>query len=95
VTGEHAAEDYSKIAISDAVITYNQTLSEKALGIARLFVTAGRNDEDKFNVIIKQSYPIGQFCLESRMMDRDYWSILGVSNGVVEEEEGEGEGRSA
>lgn len=73
VTDSMVAEDYSKIATCDNVITYNQTDQEKALGLARLFVSNGRNDEDKFITLISQSYATGQFCLDSTMLLADYW----------------------
>jgi len=76
VTDAMVAEDYSKIATCDNVLTYNQTNQEKTLGLARLFVSNGRNDEDKFVVLMSQSYAIGQFCLDSTMLLSDYWDHL-------------------
>lgn len=76
ITDDMVAEDYSKIATADNVVTYNQTVEERKLGLARLYVTNGRNDEDKFTVLITQSYAIGQFCLDSVMLSSDYWSIV-------------------
>lgn len=73
VTDAMVAEDFSKIATADNVITYNQTQQERALGLARLFVSNGRNDEDKFTTLISQSYATGQFCLDSTLMLSDYW----------------------
>lgn len=71
ITDSMVAEDYSKIATADNVITYNQTEHERNLGLARLFVSNGRNDEDKFTVLITQKYAIGQFCLDSALMTSD------------------------
>lgn len=80
ITDDMVAEDYSKIAIADNVITYNQTPEEKKLGLARLYVSNGRNDEDKFTVLLTQSYAIGQFCLDSmRLSDGD----AGVLDNLV------------
>ncbi len=76
VTDAMVAEDYSKIATADNVITYSQTLQEKSLGLARLFVSNGRNDEDKFSMLITQSYPVGQFCLSSTMMRSHYEDLI-------------------
>lgn len=76
VTDSMIAEDYSKIATSDNVLTYTQTEEEKKLGLARLYVANGRNDEDKFVVLVSQSYAIGQFCLSSTYMHSDYWDRL-------------------
>lgn len=76
VTDAMVAEDYSKIATADNVITYSQTQQEHRLGLARLFVSNGRNDEDKFVVLISQSYTTGQFCLDSAMMSPEYESKI-------------------
>ncbi|MFH1738370.1 MAG: hypothetical protein ABIH23_05135, partial [bacterium] len=76
ITGRGVAEDYSKIATCDTIITYNQTEAEMRLGTARLYVDKGRNEEAKFSVMIAQSYKTGQFCLRSRRMAPRYWSIV-------------------
>jgi len=76
VTDSMIAEDVSKIATADVIITYSQTEQEKALGLARLFVSNARNDEDRFVVLISQAYAAGQFCLNSVIMLSDYWDIL-------------------
>lgn len=76
VTDAMVAEDYSKIATADNVTTYSQTPQEHKLGLARLFVSNGRNDEDKFVVLISQSYATGQFCLDSALMNAEYESKL-------------------
>ena len=76
VTDSMVAEDKSKIATADIVLTYSQTLEEKALGLARIFVSNARNDADKFQVLISQAYAAGQFCLNSTIMLQDYWTIV-------------------
>lgn len=76
VTDSMVAEDKSKIATADIVLTYSQTLEEKALNLARLFVSNARNDVDKFVVLISQSYASGQFALDSTIMLSDYWNIV-------------------
>lgn len=70
----HVAEDYSKIATADTVVTYSQTPEEKRLGLARLFVANARNDADKFQVLVSQAYAVGQFALDSVRMGGDYWT---------------------
>jgi hypothetical protein len=65
MTQEHVAEDWSKIATSDVIVTYNQTRQEKKLGLARLFVAAARDATDGYVVTISQSYKTGQFCIDS------------------------------
>lgn len=66
------AGDWSKIATADVTVIYNQTASEHALGVARLFVSDGRNDADKFEVLITQNYAIGQFVIDSVRVPFDY-----------------------
>ena len=73
---ENVAEAYSKIAHSDIVLTYTQTAQEHKLGLARLQVAAGRNDEDRFTIVISQSYQTGQFVLDSNLMKGTYWENL-------------------
>ena len=73
---ENVAEAWSKIAHSDVVITYTQTAQEHKLGLARLYVAAGRNDEDKFVVVISQSYSTGQFVVDSSLLRGTYWENL-------------------
>jgi hypothetical protein len=75
---ENVAEAYSKIAHSDVVLTYTQTPAENKLGLARLHVAAGRNDKDKFTVVISQAYNTGQFIVDSSLMKGTYWQNLPV-----------------
>lgn len=83
----HVAEDISAIATADLITTYSQTSDEKILGLARLFVAAARNDEDKFNILITQNYKTGQFVLDSTLMTSRYWDQLKEKVGRLEEEE--------
>ena len=76
VTGGHVAEAWSKIAHADCIITYNQTEAEHKLGLARLYVTGGRNDEDKISLVISQNYATGTFVVDSILMANDYWKQL-------------------
>jgi replicative DNA helicase len=76
VTGAMAAEDISKLATADVVLTYSQTLPEKALGLARILVDKARNEEDKFSILITQAYSIGQFCLDSLRLGGKYWDFM-------------------
>jgi hypothetical protein len=76
VTGENVAEAYSKIAHADLSMTFSQTNSEHKIGLARLYVAAGRNDGDKFSIAISQQYAIGAFALDSVLMTPDYWKIV-------------------
>ena len=73
-TERDVAEDFSKIATADSVVTYNQTRAERLLGLARLYQAVARTDEDKFEVHISQAYGIGQFCLDSTSFVSNYWN---------------------
>lgn len=77
ITDIHAGEDFSKIATADTVLTYTQTVAERELGLARIFVSNSRvADKDRFIVLISQSYPVGQFCLDSSLMSDSYLGLL-------------------
>jgi hypothetical protein len=82
------AEDWSKIATSDTVLTYNQTAKERELGLARIYVSNARSEFDKITVLIAQAYSVGQFSLDSALMQDEYWSqILGDPRGGDDEGE--------
>lgn len=76
VTGDMVEEDISFKATCDVVITYSQTASEKAFGLARLLADKVRNDTSGALVLITQAYHIGQFCLDSMRLLGDYWDTL-------------------
>ena len=81
-TGANIAEDLSKSACSDVVITYNQTDAEKQLGLARLYVAKARMEEDRFIILVSQNYALGQFCLGStRMRAKQYDDLLRGADG--------------
>lgn len=81
VTQDQAAEDISKVATADVVITYSQTRMERKLGLARLLADKVRNGEDKVSVLVSQAYAVGQFCLDSIRLDDDYWDIVDPDDG--------------
>lgn len=81
VTGGMVAEDISKLATADNMLTYSQTPAEYALGLARIFVEKARNEAAKFSVLISQAYAIGQFCLDSIALSGEYWEMLDVKGG--------------
>lgn len=72
----HLSEDWSIAGTVDFLITYSQTAAEKRLGLARLFVDLARSEQDKFGVLITQSYKTGQFVLESTRLNDSYAHIL-------------------
>ena len=73
VRADNAAEAYSKVAHADCIITYSQTDAEKKLGLARLSVVGGRNDQDGITVVISQQYGMGNFVVDSTLMIGNYW----------------------
>jgi len=81
ITDEHIAEDYSKIATADYVISYNQTQDEHDLSLARLFVIKGRTEQDKFEVLISQAYGLGQFVIDSVGKISSYWNQMQAQGG--------------
>lgn len=87
ITAENTAEDFSKIATADIVLTYNQTPMENELKLARLYVAKARTDADKYQVLISQAYSIGNFCIESWPMATNYFKFVEGASGVQEEEE--------
>lgn len=75
-----AQEDWSLVATSDHILTYTQSLKEKAVNLARLFVAKGRTDDDKFMLLISQAYTIGQFCLDTVRMTDTYQEHLDAAS---------------
>lgn len=76
VSAQDAEEDISIVAASDVVLTYSQTKEEKKLGLARLNPEYIRNAESHLQVLITQSYAIGQFCLDSVAINPEYWKLM-------------------
>jgi replicative DNA helicase len=76
VTSGMVAEAWSKIAHADCIITYQQTEAEAKMGLARLYVSGGRNDEDRITLVISQNYAMGTFVVDSTMMSNDYFKQL-------------------
>lgn len=83
IGAEDIAEDYSKVATADVVISYNQTKEEQERNLARLYVVKGRMDRSRFGIVISQNYSAGQFCLDSAKMDDSYWDSVGSMNGTA------------
>lgn len=75
LTMKNFAEDYSKAAISDNIVSYNQTKEEKELNLARLFVVKARDESSGQEILVTQSYSSGQFALDAvRLLGSgDYW----------------------
>ena len=84
VGADNVAEAYSKIAHADTIITRSQTMQEKKLGLARLFVAGGRNDEDRMTIVISQQYGMGTYVVDSSLMLGNYWENI-PQNGYDDE----------
>jgi len=56
------------LAISDILVTYNQSVEEYLRGLARLLLDKNRNDTREARILIGQNYTIGQFVLSSHLM---------------------------
>jgi replicative DNA helicase len=87
VNRTNVSEAYSKIADADMALTYSQTELEKKLGLARLRVEAGRNDEDKITVVLSQNYAMGQYAVDSILMDKDYWDLIEAEEDLSGDDE--------
>jgi replicative DNA helicase len=80
-------EDSSKGHTNDNVVTFNQSDEEALRNLARLFVSKARNESRQFNKIaISQNYKMGQFCLDSIMMNSKYDNFLKEIKGTEIEE---------
>jgi hypothetical protein len=79
VGAENVSEAYSKVMHADTIITYSQTETEHKLGLARLHVAGGRNDEDKLSVVVTQQYGIGNFVIDSALMRGNYWGQVEIA----------------
>ena len=81
----HVSEDWSLIATHDQVVTYSSTNAEHQYGLARLFVSKARSEEDKFGALITQQYATGQFCLDSAYLKSEYFDLLRDLTGDEEQ----------
>jgi DnaB-like helicase C terminal domain len=86
VGADNVAEAYSKIAHADTIITRSQTMQEKKLGLARLFVAGGRNDEDRMTIVISQQYGMGTYVVDSSLMLGNYFESI-PQNGFAEDDD--------
>lgn len=68
ITSKNLSEDFSKLFISDILVTYNQSVEEYLRGLARLLLDKNRNDTKESRILIGQNYTIGQFAMSSHLM---------------------------
>tara|TARA_R100001460_G_scaffold27881_4_gene55903 strand:+ start:3283 stop:4686 length:1404 start_codon:yes stop_codon:yes gene_type:complete len=69
---DHTADARGKIGTADTLLTYSQTDAERAKGVARLFVAKARMEQDRFTVLVAQSYETGHFVRSSVRMGSNY-----------------------
>jgi hypothetical protein len=80
VKASMVSEDASKFMTTDMALIYSQTKTERAWGLARLYVEKNRNDEGRFTLLISQNYKAGQFVLDSTLMTNDdYLQMIGTT----------------
>jgi replicative DNA helicase len=82
--GVHLAEDWSIMGTCDMVVTYSCTDLEFEYGLGRMYVSKNRSDRDRYQIIVTQAYPVGQFCLDSMYMHREYKQSFEDFAGVEE-----------
>lgn len=82
VESDHVAEDWSKIATADNILTYSQTRQERDKGLARLYVAGARDADGEFLALITQNYQVGQFCLNSVEMTNQVQQALNEFTGT-------------
>jgi replicative DNA helicase len=81
VEGTDVAEAWNKVQHADTTITLSATAAEKRLGLARLYVAAGRNDEGNITLVISQHYRTGLFVIDAALMSNEYWNNLPTEGG--------------
>jgi hypothetical protein len=91
VQAQHGAGSFGVFGIADNLITYSQTASEEARGLARLYTQKVRNDRARTTILITQHYDSGQFVMSSHPMNsrlRDEVSTyVGYKAGEGDDEE--------
>jgi len=85
MTSSHIAEDWSIVETADIIITHSVTPTEFKHGLARLYVSKARTEQDRFGILITQNYAVGQFCLESVLLENEYWDQLENLEPAAEE----------
>lgn len=74
---------------ADQVAVYSCTTEEHKRGLARIYIAKARSEEDHFGVLITQSYKLGQFCIDSMLLESKYFDYL--KDMKEEDKEGEDE----
>jgi hypothetical protein len=80
-TGTHISEDWSIMGTADVVLIYSVTDMEFRFGLGRMYVAKCRSEEDRFAVLLTQAYKVGQFCLESMFLHKQYHDLFREFSG--------------
>ena len=75
------SEAFTKVQHADTTIVYSQTKAEQELGLARLNVGAGRNDDSNLTMVISQNYGTGNFVVDSVVLKGNYFGLLPREDG--------------
>lgn len=77
-TKHHLAEARGIAGEVDVLLTYSQTQPEHEMSLARLFVGKGRGARrDRFSILLSQSYAMGQYVMDSAIMEgKAYWDMF-------------------
>jgi hypothetical protein len=70
------SEAWSLTNSADQVAVFSCTDTEHKYGLARLYIAKARSEEDHFGVLITQNYKIGQFCIDSMLLESRYFDYL-------------------
>jgi len=91
VSSTMLGEDWSMSQTCDILCSLSRTKSERNVGLARIFVDAARKVEDKYLVMVSQSYPTGQFCLDSvymsKYIEEEVARVVGETGGDADDDE--------
>lgn len=76
VNATHIAEDWSKAATADTILTMSQSEMEQELGLARLYIDKAREDHGGATLLISTNYHMNQFCRDWVLMDKSAQNVL-------------------
>jgi hypothetical protein len=74
---------------ADQVAVYSCTDEERKRGLARMYIAKARSEEDHFGVLITQNYKVGQFCIDSMLLEPKYFDFLKDMKGSGGDEDEE------
>lgn len=72
----HGSGAFAIVGHADTIITYTCTDLEFKYGLARVHVGKCRSEKDRYDVLITQAYGVGQWALESHMLEGKYDALF-------------------